>query len=227
MSHLQLRRFAVALGFVVLGCAGSRASERTAARDDAVRAPAPEARESAGRTPGGEMPCPLGVPGTRVAASDTDQGVALTFTNPEHPEAVRERARHAAAMHARMAAHHAGGAGPGEMHGGMHGGTHGGMHGAPADGEHAGCCQGMDEGMSLMHAATVRAEDAPGGARLVFTPADPADLPGLREAVALHAGRVAEQGCGMMGSGSTGAARPEPGAPGDAPADHEAHHPER
>lgn len=209
-----------AVFLALAACAGARPSERAAAQDGnapaaaSAAAPAHPGGDMAGMQ-GREMPCPMAVPGTRVRAAEVEGGMALLFTNPEDPAAVQERARRAETMHARMAQHHAAQAG------GMHGGTSGGMHGTPGEGQ-AGCCAGMSEQMAVMHAAGVRAENLPDGARLVFTPSDPATLPQLRDAVVQHAEQLREHGCPMMRSmdGMQGGS-----GTGEGGAGHGGHHP--
>jgi hypothetical protein len=46
--------------------------------------------------------CPMGVPGTRVSAEDTQNGVAMTFTTTGDVAALRQRVHAMAARHERM-----------------------------------------------------------------------------------------------------------------------------
>jgi hypothetical protein len=104
--------------------------------------------------------CPLGVKGAHVAVEDTEAGVAMTFTAPlDRLGELRERTFYAAAMHGP-------GAGVGKGHDGKHG--TGGEHGLKA--------------MQLPPSYAV-AEEMAGGARIWIRPADPADLPVLREKI--------------------------------------------
>ena len=106
----------------------------------------------------GEAPrgCALGVPGASVVASDTPEGIALSFTSKDKPEEMRERANDAAAQH-----------GPGQRVGRGHEGRHG---------------SGGDHGLQLMQVPAARsaAEDIENGARIRFVPADPAEKDLLR-----------------------------------------------
>lgn len=91
--------------------------------------------------------CPLGVQGARVIYEDTDTGGRLTFTAPpEQLDALRIRARHAAAMH-----------GPGERKGEGHDGRHG---------------MGDSHGLRAMQMPPAHGteEDLDGGARVTITP---------------------------------------------------------
>jgi hypothetical protein len=116
--------------------------------------------------------CPIALPGTKVEASDTQDGVALTFTNPAQVDELRTRVRAAAAHHAHMA------------------GAHGGM----GSGSDAG-------GGRAMMTASARAEDVEGGARLVLTPRDPSGAQTLRSEVREHAEQMSSGGGCPMSMG--------------------------
>lgn len=138
----------------------------------------PEATAAPGGMAGMPMAtCPMAVPGTQVTAMDTQGGEAVTFTtSPDRADELRARVRGMADMHNQ---HHAGGAGG--MQGGMMGG---GMMGP-----------GGPEGMAMMpppSRAAVR--DVEGGAQLVVTPNDPADLYRLRSTVRMHAEHMRQTG---------------------------------
>ena len=151
-----------------------------------AHAPAAAASSQAQQSPGemGAMSmqnCPMVVPGTQVSAADTSNGESITFTtSPDHAADLRARVHAMADMHNR---HHQG-EGMEGMHGDM---QHGQMM---AGGEH----------MAMMpppsHAAV---EDIEGGARIVVTPNDPADLERLRSAVGMHAEHMRESGTCEMG----------------------------
>jgi len=100
--------------------------------------------------------CALGVPGAKVAAEDTADGIALRFTSMDSPEEMRERARDSAAQH-----------GPGSHKGHSHDGRHG---------------QGADHGfqMSQGPAARTSADDIEGGTRVLFVAVDPTETGALR-----------------------------------------------
>ena len=106
----------------------------------------------------GESPrgCALGVSGATVAAADTPDGIALSFTSKDRAAEMRERANDAAAQH-----------GPGERLGRGHDGRHG---------------HGGDHGLQMIQAPTAKsaADDIDGGARIRFVPSDPAEKELLR-----------------------------------------------
>lgn len=138
----------------------------------------PPAQPPLGAAPADMMQvCPMAVPGTQVAVSDTPDGEAVWFTTaPERIPELRSRVRAMADLHNRQ---HAGG-GAEQMGGGMMGGGMSGM------------------GASMMPPPSRAAvEDVEGGARLVVTPNDPADLDRLRSTVRMHAQHMQETGtCG-------------------------------
>ena len=115
--------------------------------------------------------CPLGIAGATVSVEDTADGVALGFTSVDKPAEMRERANDAAAQH-----------GPGARMGRGHEGGHaeGGEHGLKA---------------MQMPAARSVAEDIPGGARIRFVPADPADKDALRVKVRERAAMMNASSC--------------------------------
>jgi hypothetical protein len=115
--------------------------------------------------------CPMDVPGTRVSAADTADGASLTFTGADQPAELQRRVHAMAEMHNR---HHAGG-----MHEGM-----------------------MDDGMkggAMMPASHATVADLEGGASITLTPDAPADLQKVRSMVRMHAERMQQGGCAMMG----------------------------
>lgn len=158
--------------------------------------------------------CPMALPGTTVAASETDDGAALTFSTSGDVEELRRRVRAAAAHHARMSEAHASaamgmgsGASAGDAAGtGPADAGHGAMGGSgpAASGTGAGCCGGAGpagHGKALL-SASARAEDVEGGARLLLTPRDPAQADALRAEVREHAARMASGGgCPMTMGG--------------------------
>jgi hypothetical protein len=119
------------------------------------------------------------VPGTEVAVADVPAGAALTFTTAEpNVEELRTRVHAMARMHD---AHHAAGMEMGEMRGGT------GSAGPP---EHA---------VVMPPSSRALAEEIEGGARLVLTAEDPADLERLRAAARMHAAQMREGGTCAMG----------------------------
>lgn len=131
--------------------------------------------------------CPMAVPGTTLSAADTADGEAVTFTTtPEGVADLRSRVHAMAEMHNR---HHQG-AGPDPSPGGMQqGGMMGGGHMGPSGGMHA----------SMMPPPSRAAvEDVAGGARLVVTPDDPAQLERLRTSLRERTRHMQDTGaCGM------------------------------
>ncbi len=121
----------------------------------------------------GEAPrgCALGVPGARVVAEDTSDGIALSFTSKTSPTEMRLRANEAAAQH-----------GPGERLGIGHERQHG--HG----GEH---------GLQLVQAPPAKSasDDIESGARIRFIPAVPADKELLRAKLRERADAMNAQSC--------------------------------
>lgn len=129
-------------------------------------------------------PCPVEVPGTQVAASDTPDGAAITFTTSTGDVAeLRRRVQAMAEMHN---AHLSSMEGGGMMHGGM---MHGGMEGETG------------EGAMAMPVARAAATDVPEGATLTFTAADAAQIELLRARVREHAEMMRAGRCPMTGTG--------------------------
>jgi len=143
--------------------------------------------------------CPMAVEGTTARAEDVEGGAAMAFTTTGDVAELRRRVAHMAEMHQ-------------EHHGEGHGAMMGGGKGMMGDGK------GM-MGDGMMPPATARSEEIEGGARLVFTPKDAADLPKLREHAHDHAEKMASGQCPMMSMHSPGAAAApnDPSAPGAHP----------
>jgi hypothetical protein len=117
--------------------------------------------------------------GTQIVASDTSDGIAITFTTSGDVADLRARIHHLADMHNNMS--------------GMHHG--GGMHEGMGSGD-------THEGMKGMHMVPSRAtaEDIDGGARIVLVPTDAAQLAALRTHVREHAAMMQKGECPMKGS---------------------------
>lgn len=113
--------------------------------------------------------CPMDVPGTKVSVADTPDGVALTFTTTGDVSKLREHVYGMAAMHEHMMQEGSGSGGMGS----------GGM-------------------MMKMVPSTARSEDVEGGARIVLTPKDAAQLSELRAHVREHATQMTSGHCPMM-----------------------------
>lgn len=155
---------------LLAGCAHSPPAETTARPATAAQTP--------GHAGNMMAMCPMSVPGTQVSAADAGDGETLTFTTtPDQAAELRSRVHAMAQMHNQ---HHAAGG----MMGGAMGGTMG--SGKPMEGAM----------MPPSHAAAV---DLESGASIKLTPNDPADLQKLQSAARLHAQRMQQNGCGMMG----------------------------
>lgn len=169
------------ISVVGLAAAGTGCMAGHVAHGATMSAP-PEETAAPGGTMGMSMAaCPMAVPGTQLAAMDTQEGEALTFTtSPDRADELRARVRAMADVHNR---HHAGG-----MQGMQGSMQHGGMMGG-------GTGQAGPGAMAMMpppSRATVR--DVEGGAQLVVTPNDPADLERLRSTIRMHADRMRQTG---------------------------------
>lgn len=175
----SLATLAVALTMTGVACMGGHAAS----------SPGPSTAQAARNAPGGMggMPtsaCPMAVPGTQVAVADTADGEAVTFTTaPDQAAELRSRVHAMADMHN---SHHQGGGMEG-MHGGM---QHNGMMGGGSMGSSGG-----GGAMPMMPPPSRAAvEDVEGGARLVVTPSDPADLDRLRSTVRMHVEHMRQTG---------------------------------
>ena len=139
------------------------------------REPAPPQPASSGAQAHGEAGgmggmCPM-AEGTKITAEDTQDGVAMSFTTTGDVAQLRQRVHHMADMHEHM------------MQGGMMG---------------SGQMMGSGHMMMTRVPSTARAEDIDGGARIVLTPKDPAQLADLRARVHEHASQMASGHCPMM-----------------------------
>lgn len=147
--------------------------------------------------------CPMIVAGTQVAASDAPAGEALTFTTASGDVGEVRRRAHAMAEghdHGAAGAGHGGmGHGAGMMGAGMMG--HGMMG---TGGGQARVGQGPGGGHGVHEAAIppsrMAVEDVDGGARIVVTPDDPADLETVRSAVRARARHMQQHGCQVTGA---------------------------
>ena len=191
---------AVALALAA-GCK-SNETQTSAAPSGEGTAPA-VAKPAAEPQPGGMMAqmrdqCPMSAEGAQIEVSDTENGVALTFTATNGAVAdLRARTRRMAEMytlqggHRGMRWHHMGGDDGRGMMGEDHGsGTMGGT------GMGHGPGVGMARGM--MPAATATVEDVEGGARILLVPMDPSQLEPLREHARMHCERMHDGECPML-----------------------------
>lgn len=192
-----LASLSVALAAAATGCMGARGGHSTQA--PATAGPSVPVRPAPAESGAGMPACPMAVPGTQVAAADIPDGVSITFTtaDPRQVPELRSRVHAMAAMHER---HHHAGADDVEHHGGMH---HGSMHGEGTHGGMGSAGPGAPQHAGMPPPSRAVAEDVDGGARVVVTPEDPADLERLRSAVRMHAQHMQESGrCGMEEPGS-------------------------
>jgi hypothetical protein len=182
--------------------------------------PPPHEHESSG---GAMCPMMSSMKDAQIVASDTSDGAAIVFTTAGDVAGLRAHVRKMAEMGTRMASggmmgmekqEGMRGEGKGMAGNGMHGGgmgMKGDMHG--------------DGGMMGKHVpARASVEDVPGGARLVLTPVDPAQLAALREQTRSHAAMMSKGECPMMESGPAAPTEQKPETPA-ADEDHKQHHP--
>jgi len=178
---------ALALAFAT-GCKSSNEEVQPAATSpqEPTQAAAEPARVM---KPGGMMAqmresCPLTVDGTTVEVSDTDRGVAITFTGGSDVGELRAKTRRMGEMYA--------------MHGGHRGMMWHHMGGKMAGMDHA--AGGMDMAGKMMPAAIATVEDVDGGARLLLAPTDAAQLEALRAHARMHRERMHSGKCPMLNS---------------------------
>lgn len=171
MSHVLLSVVcaAVAAG----GCARSGSAQAT---------PAAQTRSSMDMS---MSMCPVAVPGTVVAAEETELGISLAFTTTDSRNVgeLRRRVQAMARMHEQRRVR-------GEERGPRSKAGNGGMMGGGMAGH-------------PMPPSRVTVEEIPDGARLVFEPVDPAQKEALREHVRAMAAseggaRVMHGECPMM-----------------------------
>jgi hypothetical protein len=193
------------------GCAGSQAGTREEAATTGSASQQQQMQAMAGT-------CPMGVQGTKVEATNTDTGAALTFTTTGDAAELRRRVTALAEMHN---AHHSGQGMAGHDAAGCSCPKHEGeakacncpSHAAgPGQGGSgcAGCAE--EEGQACAHcqrhgtgghgmkmpASRATTEEVPGGLRLVLTPVDATQLDALREGVRHHAEQMSSGQCPMM-----------------------------
>lgn len=214
-----MRQIFLIIGVVaLLGCASSQT-----AREPAT----PAAAEQSGEMRGGMMDqgmagmCPMQVEGTAVSAENTEGGVALTFTTSGDVAELRRRVAHMAEMHSK---HHGQGHGHGMGARGPEASGEGGEHAHEKQRGGGKQHQGgmMGGGMKMkMPPAAAHSEEIEGGARIILTPRDSAQVAALQEHARQMAERMASGQCPMM-STQDEVAEPAP----ISPEDHESHHPE-
>ena len=174
---MQRLNYLAMSALAISGCASSQASRE-------ATTPVPAATcgtQMEGMRGDMKEVCPMMVGGTAVNAEDVEGGVTLTFTTSSDVAELRRRVAQMAKMHGQhgMGMHAAAGAGDGRAHCGQCTDTR--QH-------HGGKMVG-----GMMPAATASSEEVAGGARILLTPQDAADLEKLRE----HARQMTE----LMSSG--------------------------
>lgn len=190
---------ALICGALVLGaCASSQVGKEPMVATQTTQTEAQPKPSMDGGQMGHDMTamCPMAVEGTSARAEDVEGGAALAFTTTGDVAELRRRVAHMVEMHEK---HHGEGHGAGMGGGGAEKGMMGGDKGM----------MGGDKGM-MMPPATARSEEIEGGARLIFTPRDAADLPKLRDHARQHAEKMASGQCPMMamhGHGHEGSSR--------------------
>lgn len=189
-------------GFLILaGCTSSRANQQSTTSD------AQAARADDDGQPGGGMMgdgmagmCPMGVEGTTTRVEDVQGGAGVAFTTPGD---VPELRRRVARMSEMYNAHRSDGHGPMmQMQGGMQGGHMQSGHMQSGHMQSGHMHGGMMQGAMMMPPSTARAEEIEGGARLVLTPRDPAQLSTLRENIQQMAGGMASGQCPIISRGT-------------------------
>ena len=173
-----MRALFASVTIVVIAATGCMAGHGAAPPATAAPSQAQQSPEAMGAM--SMQSCPMAIPGTQVSAAETSNGESVTFTtSPDHAADLRERVHAMADMHN----HHHQGDGMEGMHGDM---QHGDMM---ASGEH----------MAMMPPPSrAVVEDVEGGARIVVTPNDPADLERLRSTVRMHAEHMQKSGTCQM-----------------------------
>jgi hypothetical protein len=137
--------------------------------------------------------CPMHVADTSISAMDVPGGITLTFTTYSGNIArLRHYVRRLTAMHRWAHEGQAGTAGMPHRHEWMHGHGHGMM-----TGPHGWNCPYPNGGEGIRVSSEAVFEGVPGGARIVFTPVDPARLDELRAAVRAQAERMQAGECFM------------------------------
>lgn len=164
--------------------------------------------------------CPLQLPGTTMAWTDSDGGVALDFVTTGNVAELRQRVRRVAELNNQRPIvgsipMDAGMPIDGGMPMGHHHGTM--MAGRMMGGGMMGGGMMIDRGLMtrdglMMPASTSSTEEIQAGERIVMRPVDPARLDALRQHVRRHAERMASGDCPMM---STAAESQAPSLPGD------------
>ncbi len=191
----------VALTVTIAACAGARSEQGSpSSREDrnAATASSDAARAVAGAqaAPSAAQDmsaiCPMDVPGTTAAASDTADGEAITFTTTSgQVDELRRRVHALADMHNQ----HMSAAPAVTAPGGAPGTTPGAAEGTGSGAGESAMAHHPDHGMMSHSRAMV--EDVDNGARVSISASDPAHVDQLRSAVRAHAMQMSRAGCGM------------------------------
>jgi hypothetical protein len=192
---------AILLASTVIGsaCAKNQTTSASTASEAPSGAPRPP-MIGTGMMPmmGAGDPCPMGVPGTKVHATETSDGMSMAFATTGDLGELRKRAH---GMADRMNGQASGAMG---MSGTM---MKGGDGGAPASMGSAMGRPGMTgdgaAGMMMMGGSmppmNVQVDDIEGGARLRMTPRDPSRVAEMKKHVQQHAEMMNQgHGCPMM-----------------------------
>lgn len=134
--------------------------------------------------------CPMAVPDTKVAVSDTQDGVALTFTTSKGDKTSELRQKVSALAEQYQS----------QPSGGQITWQHIGA------GQGQGQQQGMQQGQAAtgqMPQVTARVEDAGNGSRIILTPKDASQLNDLRKQVRAQQQRMSSGQCWSWGQGGS------------------------
>lgn len=201
-------------------CASSKANGGAATEPLVSQPEATQGEEIADQKQGMQCPmmqgnkaemCPMMVEGTTARARNVEGGVAIVFTTTGDVAELRQRVGKMAMMHNKKHGQtgqpgQPGQSGQMEMHGSHHGGGPAADEGSDSPGMH-GSMMGDEPKMRCaqkMVPSTARNEPIKGGARLILTPKDKADLPALRKSVHKHAEKMTSGQCPMMSEDAPG-----------------------
>ena len=191
---------AILLASTVIGtaCAKNQTTSASTATEPPSGAPA-HSMMGSGMMPmmGEGAPCPMGVQGTTVQATETADGMSMAFTTTGDVGELRRRAH---AMADRMNGQASGAMG---MSGMMMKGGDGGAGMMMGSGMgHPGMMGDGGAGMMMggsMPPMNVQVDDVEGGARLRMTPRDPSRVAEMKKHVQQHAQMMNQgHGCPMM-----------------------------
>ena len=191
---------AILLASTVIGsaCAKNQTTSASTATEPSSGGPG-QSMMGSGMMPvmGAGDPCPMGVQGTTVQATETSDGMSMAFTTTGDAGEVRKRAH---GMADRMNGQASGAMGMNGMM--MKGGDGGGGMMMGSGMGHAGMTGDGGAGMMMggsMPPVNVQVDDIDGGARLRMTPRDPSRVAEMKKHVQQHAQMMNQgHGCPMM-----------------------------